>query len=71
MKERCYYEKNVMLSGVCEIGKTTISNYIKDNNLLDDYCILDIDDLESVHDYVDNYSKFYENAIKKADLISK
>lgn len=60
-------KKLVFICGVCGVGKTTICNYIKTNNMLNNYSIFDIDDLESIHNYtVDTYNLFYENAIKKA-----
>lgn len=60
-------KKIIFLSAVSGVGKTTTCDYIKNNNLLEDYAIFDIDDLENVNDYNnDTYNIFYENAIKKA-----
>ena len=57
----------VFVSGVSGVGKTSICNYIKNNILLKEYTVFDIDDLENVNNYNDNtYALFYENAIKKA-----
>ena len=57
----------VFTSAVSGVGKTTTCDYIKNNNLLENYDVFDIDDLENVNDYnSDTYNIFYENAIKKA-----
>ena len=59
--------KLIFISAVSGVGKSTTCNYIKENNLLDDYIIFDIDDLENINEYnSDNYNLFYENAIKNA-----
>jgi len=59
--------KLVFLSAVCGVGKSTACDYIKNNNLLDEYAIFDIDDLENINDYNNHtYNVFYENAIKNA-----
>lgn len=59
----------VFISAVSGVGKTTTCNYIKNNNLLEDYSIFDIDELENFNEYTsDSYNLFYENAIKKAIL---
>lgn len=61
----------IFISAVSGIGKTTTCEFIKNSNLLDGYNVFDIDDLENVHDYDnDTYNLFYENAIKKAVLLS-
>ena len=57
----------IFISAVSGVGKTTTLDYIKDNNLLDNYVIFDIDDLENINNYSsDNYNSFYENAINNA-----
>lgn len=59
--------KLLFISAVSCVGKTTICDYIKNNNLLENYSIYDIDDLENINMYTsDLYNIFYENAIKKA-----
>ncbi len=59
------------ISAVSGVGKSTTCDYIKDNNLLDDYTVFDIDDLENVNEYSSStYNLFYENAIKNAILKS-
>ena len=61
----------IFISGVSGAGKSTICNYIKDNNLLDDYVVFDVDDLENINEYnPDTYYFFYENSIKNAILKS-
>lgn len=65
-------KKLIFLSAVSGVGKSTACEYIKNNNLLDDYAIFDIDDLENINEYNENtYNLFYENAIKKAVILSK
>lgn len=60
-------KKVLFISAVSGVGKSTTCNYIKDNNLLEDYDIFDIDELENIVNYDNNtYNLFYENAIKKA-----
>ena len=57
----------IFISAVSGVGKTTTCDYIKNNHLLEDYDVFDIDDLENVNNYDnDTYNIFYENAIKKA-----
>ena len=57
----------IFISAVSGVGKTTTLDYIKDNNLLDNYVIFDIDDLENINNYSsDNYNSFYETAINNA-----
>ena len=64
--------KLVFISGVSGVGKSTICEYIKQNNLLKNYKIFDIDDLENINDYDEStYNIFYENAIKKAITLSE
>ena len=55
----------ICISSVCGVGKSTICDYIKDNNLLEDYAVFDTDNLLNIHDY-DQNDLFYEDAIKKA-----
>ena len=63
--------KLIFISAVSGVGKTTICDYIKNNNLLEDYVVFDIDDLENVNNYDnDTYNIFYENAIKKTVVLS-
>jgi len=65
-------KKLIFISAVSGVGKTTTIDYIKNNNLLDDYDIFDIDNLVNIHDYnSDEYNLFYEDAIKKAVILSK
>lgn len=62
----------VFISAVSGVGKSTACEYIKKNNLLDDYAIFDIDELENINNYNENtYNNFYENAIIKAVTLSK
>lgn len=62
----------VFVSGVCGVGKTTVCNYIKNNDLLSNYAIFDIDELENINDYkVNEYKKFYQNSINKAVSLSE
>ena len=59
--------KIVFISGVAGSGKSTVCNYFKSNNMIPNYVIFDIDDLENVNEYnSDNYISFYDNAIRKA-----
>ena len=60
----------VFLSAVCGVGKSTICEYIKNNNLLDNYVIFDIDDLVNCHEY-DQSNLLYEDAIKRAVIKSE
>lgn len=65
-------KKLLFISAVSCGGKTTVCDYIRNNNLLEDYIIFDIDDLENVNEYNnDTYDIFYENAIKKAIVKSE
>lgn len=65
-------KKLIFISAVSGVGKSTACEYIKNNNLLNDYTIFDIDDLENINEYNENtYNSFYENAIKKAIILSK
>ena len=62
----------IFISAVSGVGKSTTCEYINNNNLLEDYAIFDIDDLENINKYNENtYNIFYENAIKKAIILSK
>ena len=64
-------KKLIFISAVSGVGKSTTCEYIKNNNMLDNYMIFDIDDLENINNYTsDNYNIFYENAIKKANELS-
>ena len=65
--------KNIIfISGICGCGKSSICEYIKNNNLFDNYNIYDIDELENVNDYnEDDYNLFYLNSINKAISKSK
>ena len=55
------------ISAVSGVGKSVTCDYIKNNNLLKDYVIFDIDELENINEYnSDTYNLFYENAIKNA-----
>ena len=64
--------KLIFISAVSGVGKSTACEYIKKSNLLNDYAIFDIDDLENINEYNENtYNLFYENAIKKAIILSK
>ena len=62
-------KKIVFISAVCGVGKSTTCDYIRDNNLLENYAIFDADNLLNVHDY-DQSNLFYEDAIKIASLKS-
>ena len=65
-------KKLVFISAVSGVGKSSTCEYIKNNNLLKDYAIFDIDELENINEYNENtYNLFYENAIKKAIILSK
>lgn len=61
--------KLICISSVCGIGKSTIYDYIKDNSLLENYAVFDVDNLLNINDYNDN-NLFYEDAIKTAVLES-
>ena len=64
--------KIIFISAVSGVGKTTTCEYIDKNNLLDDYIIFDIDDLENINDYSEtDYNLFYENSINKSIQKSK
>lgn len=57
----------IFISAVSGVGKSTACEYIKNNNLLEDYSIFDIDDLENINEYnSEAYNLFYENSIKNA-----
>ena len=59
--------KLIFVSAVSGVGKSTTCDYIKNNNMLKDYIIFDIDELENINEYnIGTYNLFYENAIKKA-----
>ena len=59
--------KLIFLSAVSGVGKSVTCDYIKNNNMLEDYVIFDIDELENINEYNSStYNLFYENAIKKA-----
>ena len=61
----------IFISAVCGVGKSTNCEYIRNNNLMEDYAIFDMDDLENINNYNENtYSLFYKNAIKKAIILS-
>ena len=62
-------KKIIFISAVCGVGKSTICEYIKSNNLLKDYELFDADNLLNIHDY-DQNKLFYEDTIKKAILNS-
>lgn len=65
-------KKIVFISAVSGVGKSTTCNYIKDNNLLVDCDIYDIDDLVNINNYDKNtYNLFYEDAINKAIIKSE
>jgi len=56
-------KKVFFLSAVSGVGKTTTCDYIENNNLLKNYSIFDIDELENINEYnSDTYTSFYENA---------
>ena len=64
-------KKLIFISAVSGVGKSTNCEYIKNNKILENYEIFDIDDLENVNDYNENtYHLFYQNAIKKAVIQS-
>ncbi len=64
-------KKLIFISAVSGVGKSATCQYIKDNNLLSDFAIYDIDDLENINDYnFDTYDLFYENAIGNAIIKS-
>ena len=44
-------KKIVFISAVSGVGKSTVCEYIKNNELLKEYEVFDIDDLENVHEY--------------------
>ena len=57
----------IFISAVSGVGKSVTCDYIKNNNLLNDFAIYDIYDLENINNYSsDTYNLFYENAIKNA-----
>ena len=59
-------KKIVFITGVCGVGKTSIYENIKNSDLKHTYNIFDIDMLENVNDYKDNYDEFYKSAVDKA-----
>ena len=60
-------KKLIFISAVSGVGKSTTCNYIKDNGLLENYVIFDIDELENINEYNnDTYNLFYRNAVTKA-----
>lgn len=60
-------KKLFFISAVSGVGKSTTCNYIKDNRLLENYVIFDIDELENINEYNnDTYNLFYKNAVTKA-----
>ena len=60
-------KKLIFISAVSGVGKSTTCNYIKNNRLLENYIVFDIDELENINEYdKDTYNLFYNNAIKKA-----
>lgn len=63
-------KKIIFISAVCGVGKSATCDYIKNNSLLNDYAVFDIDDLVNVHEYNQN-NLLYEDAIKKALLNSE
>lgn len=63
-------KKLILISAVCGIGKSTTCEYLKNNNLLEEFAIYDIDDLVNVHEYNSN-NLLYEDAIKIALINSK
>ena len=64
-------KKLIFVGAVSGVGKSATCQYIKDNNLLSDFAIYDIDDLENINDYnSDTYDLFYENAIGNAIIKS-
>lgn len=59
--------KLVFICAVCGVGKSTVCEYLKDNNMLSNFEIFDIDDLENINNYKEeSFSLFYENALKNA-----
>lgn len=61
----------IFVTGVSGVGKSTIYESIKNSDLKHTYSIFDIDMLENVNDYKDNYDMFYKDAINKAISESK
>ncbi|MBR3162317.1 MAG: AAA family ATPase [Bacilli bacterium] len=60
-------KKIIFISAVSGVGKSTICEYINNNNILDNYIAFDIDDLENINEYnKDTYNDFYKNAVNKA-----
>ena len=65
-------KKIIFISGVSGVGKSTICEYIKQKNILKNYAVFDIDDLENINNYDEStYNVFYENAIKNAITLSQ
>lgn len=65
-------KKIIFISGVSGVGKSTICEYLKQKNILKNYEIFDIDDLENINNYEEStYNVFYENAIKNAITLSQ
>lgn len=62
-------KKIIFISAVCGVGKSTTCEYIKNNNLLENYAIFDVDDLVNCHEYTEG-KLLYEDAIKRAVLKS-
>lgn len=62
-------KKIIFISAVCGVGKSTTCDYIRDNNLLENYAIFDVDDLVNVHEY-NQTSLLYEDTIMRALLKS-
>ena len=60
-------KKIFFISAVSGVGKSTTCDYIRDNKLLENYVIFDIDELENINEYNnDTYNLFYRNAVTKA-----
>ena len=51
-------KKLVFISAVSGVGKSTACEYINKNNLLVDYAIFDIDDLENINNYTVSIEKY-------------
>ncbi len=43
--------KLIFMSAVSGVGKSVTCDYIKNNNMLEDYVIFDIDELENINEY--------------------